>query len=164
MKFIALKNSNRFAIVDDEDYEAVMEFQWSLAEPSKGHFYARKTKGGQRFMHRVVADRAGLTGEAIDHRNHAGLDNRRANLRGCSAMENCWNSRRKVGASGCPGVSKNGKGWVVKFRHAKQCHYFGFFLDLEQAKEVAMAAMAHLRGEFAPPQPSGKVHELRRRA
>lgn len=150
MKFVPLKNSGRIAIVDDEHFDAVMQFEWSLAEPCKGHFYARKTKGGQIFMHRFIAELMGWQAEAIDHINHNGTDNRTENLRPCTAMENTWNSRRKRGVSGCPGVIKAGDGWVVKFRHRRQLHYFGYYLDLDEAKKVAEAALLHLRGEFVP--------------
>lgn len=150
MKFIPLSNSDRFAIVDDEHFDATSQHEWFLATPKVGHAYARRNSGGQRFMHRVIAELCGMRGEVIDHINRNGLDNRSANLRGCSYMENSWNSVRKLGVSGVPGLVKAKGGWVVKFVRAKRSHYFGYYRDLNEAREVAKAALLSLRGDFAP--------------
>lgn len=76
---------NNFALIDDEDFERVSRFVWSV-----NNGYAINQKSQPRQMHRYVMD-AGLfedTGLVVDHINRNRLDNRRSNLRICSVTEN----------------------------------------------------------------------------
>jgi hypothetical protein len=87
MKNIPL-TQGKFAIVDDEDYEELSKYKWTL---SNG--YAIKTKYRKAIlMHRII----NKTPDNLftDHKNGNKLDNRKENLRTCSTTENNRNSRK----------------------------------------------------------------------
>jgi hypothetical protein len=46
MKFVPLTNSDRYAIVDDEDYEAVIQHKWALAAASGSGECVQGTRRG----------------------------------------------------------------------------------------------------------------------
>lgn len=101
MKEIALRGG-LVALVDDADFEAVNRFAWSAYRygAKQTHLYAaRRENDRMLMMHRFILDAA--KGAIVDHINHNGLDNQRANLRFCTHQENMRN--RKKGAGGlCP--------------------------------------------------------------
>jgi hypothetical protein len=115
MKRIALSNTRfggeplGFALVDDEDYELVSRYSWSLAV--RGAIsYAQGPIGRGRsvYMHRLLLSLQLGDRRVVDHRNGDGLDNRRANLRAITTAENMRNRRprlRQVGSSAFRGVS-----------------------------------------------------------
>lgn len=84
------------ALVDDEDYEALVAHRWVTFR--KGNLFyagrnARQPDGSRKyqFMHRIILDApAGLQ---VDHVNHDGLDNRRVNLRLAPGSLNHANAR-----------------------------------------------------------------------
>ena len=99
-----------FAIVDPEEYEALSRYKWwAQLGKHNGTFYAvRNEKRGRVmvrvWMHRVIMGAA--EGLFVDHINHNGLDNRKANLRLATAAQNAWNSvRGKRGSSKYKGVA-----------------------------------------------------------
>lgn len=82
----------RIALIDDADAEIASRHKWR----SKGSeddwangLYVASTKG--LGLHRLVM--APPPGMSVDHINHNGLDNRRANLRLCTTQENARNRR-----------------------------------------------------------------------
>jgi hypothetical protein len=90
----------KFAIVDGRDFLKLYMFNW-YAKPSFSTFYARRTfyengKKKEIFMHRQIMQPE--RGFCIDHRNHIGLDNRRANLRQATYAQNNCNRPKKIGA------------------------------------------------------------------
>jgi hypothetical protein len=100
--------SDKVAIVDDEDYDRVMEAissrsKWyACSPPTSKKYYAM---GGHRDLsiHRVVMKAP--KGMDVDHINGDPLDNRKENLRLCSRSENCRNKKvRADSKSGFKGV------------------------------------------------------------
>ncbi|MDD5135165.1 MAG: HNH endonuclease, partial [Phycisphaerae bacterium] len=79
---IALAEGN-FAIVDPEDYLKLCRFSWQLKKcPHTSYAWRGFMKEGKKiilYMHREIMNPP--KGMLIDHINHDGLDNRRANLR-----------------------------------------------------------------------------------
>lgn len=74
-----------FAIVDQEDYEYVKNYKWSVGKKGKACYAYRmqKTAGGKhrqwrQSMHRLIMKAP--PDMLVDHINHNGLDNRKANL------------------------------------------------------------------------------------
>jgi hypothetical protein len=84
MKYIPL-TKNKFAIIDDDDFERVSIFKWHYE-----HGYARvKNKQESFYLHQFIL---GKNSKEIDHINNNPLDNRKVNLRVCSCSENSANS------------------------------------------------------------------------
>lgn len=85
-----------YALVDAADYELLAKYSWH-AKPDRNTVYARTRipGGGPRMlMHRLLT--GAQSGQLVDHINGNGLDNRRANLRLCTAAENIRNKQRKL--------------------------------------------------------------------
>lgn len=111
MKQIPL-TQGKFAIVDDEDEQWLLEYCWWYTKT--GYAEGRKrvgkkgmqhgiVRGGPRvLMHRLILN-AGV-GEFGDHINMNGLDNRRSNLRIATKSQNMANSGSRGGTSKYKGV------------------------------------------------------------
>ncbi|MHA2067868.1 MAG: HNH endonuclease, partial [Candidatus Thorarchaeota archaeon] len=86
----------KYAIVDPDDYDRLSKYKW-YATRSEHTFYARRTDltGRKRRiirMHREIIKVP--DGMFVDHINHNGLDNRKANLRLATRAQNNYNRRR----------------------------------------------------------------------
>jgi hypothetical protein len=100
MKKIKL-TKDKYALVDDEDYERVSQFKWCAHLTSRGtKFYAvRYTRVSERGrwksvnirMHHFILDIAPSElppGHVVDHDDHDGLNNQRSNLKIITQREN----------------------------------------------------------------------------
>lgn len=84
-----------FATVDDEDFEWLSAWKWSVicGDRGSGPYAAMYAKSSSAIrMHRLITGAA--AGQFVDHINGDPLDNRRANLRLCTMSENNRNKRR----------------------------------------------------------------------
>ncbi len=148
----------KFAIVDEEDYDRLNQYKW-CAVKGGDNFYANRN-GGNRGklsrtfivkMHReVLNDPPGMI---VDHINHNGLDNRKANLRIVTKEQNLWNSRKNISsrASRYKGVSfcKRDKRWRAHITYKKKRTFIGSFLDEQAAAKAYDEKAKQLFGEFA---------------
>ena len=103
------------AIVDDEDFERVAQYNWSASCKKHTIWDVRRPCPNSRkniYLHRFILD---VTDPKIqvDHRNHNGLDNRRSNLRVTGRAGNVHNTRKRV-----PPTSSRFKG--VNWREQRQ--------------------------------------------
>lgn len=149
--YIELTQGKR-AIIDDCSFEELRKHAWHAAK--RGHtFYAVSRERVTRrtmLMHREVLRLAGVELSAhTDHRNGDGLDNRLANLRPASAMENASNKmRRRHGFKGIFFCKANNK-WCAQIGHNNSHKHLGYFLSDKAAAAAYDAAAIELFGEFA---------------
>lgn len=152
MKTILL-TQGRVAIVDDEDYDLLMQYSWQV---EKRRLYAvGNTKGSIKErkrlrMHRLIMDAP--ADMQVDHINGDGLDNRKCNLRICSNSQNMMNGRkRKNGTSKYKGVSyfkRDGRWRAVISNFGKYTH-IGYFDTEEEAAMAYNEIARNIFGEFA---------------
>lgn len=151
---ITLTNGMK-AVVDDEDYERLSRFNWRAQESNNGVWYAYRLSGrdeaGKRhlmMMHRAVLGLA--PGDpVVDHRDHNGLNNRKANLRLASHSQNQQNRRRKAGKFVGVHWHTQRNRWQARIREGQKTHSLGMFDTAEEAARARDAAAIRLRGEFA---------------
>jgi hypothetical protein len=170
MKLIPLVNSDKFAMVDDTDYDWLSQWIWRLDVGKTGIEYAKRfdhvgpirpaywstRKTESIYMHREIL---GLTDRRIktDHRDGNGLNNQRFNLRAASHGQNLANARQWKGTRGVPPTSRyRGVSWhqqprrwraVIQF-NKKQIN-LGNFRTEEAAAKAYDKAAKRLFGEFA---------------
>jgi hypothetical protein len=153
MKIISLGNSDEFAVVDDEDFEKVNQFNWTLS--ANGYAYRRMARPERKvvFMHRFILSFNDPSLD-VDHINGKKLDNRKSNLRIATRSQNMKNSKAKsTNPSGYKGVNLRRFRWVNTWRASievkgKQIHIGSFKTPEEAAHAYDQAAKKYF-GEFA---------------
>jgi hypothetical protein len=187
------KHGQHIALIDEEDWEKVSQHHWFLQNNGKGVLYvgariphpdggyritpsdgARRARKKTILLHRVIMNPS--PGYVVDHKNHNTLDNRKANLRVCTPLENARNIRgKKNSACKYKGVHKSGKyTWTAQIRATEEAKT-KCIATCPSPEEAALAYDAEAikrHGEFAclnfPDGPSQEVLDLveegRRRA
>lgn len=144
-----LLTQNKFAVVDDDDFEYLSQFNWDTKK-SRGTFYARRFLSGKRIMmhNEIMKPTSGMF---VDHIDGNGQNNQKSNLRICTFAQNNRNaSKRKDNTSGFKGVSKakNGK-WYAQVRiNGKHVLSKLFDSPIDAAHAYDEAAKQYF-GEFA---------------
>lgn len=142
------------ALVDDEDYEIVNKYKWRVIEKNLNTYATTSIrKGGKKAtvrMHRLIMNPP--ADMQVDHKNHNGLDNRRHNLRVCTASQNGANRRKQAGMKykyrGIWFDKRAGKfGAQIKVNY-KLIH-IGFYDDDAAAARAYDEKAKELFGEFA---------------
>jgi hypothetical protein len=140
MKQIKL-TQNKYAIVDDEDFDLVNKYKWRFAGDGYAltNIYLGRVNGKSKCltftMHSLFLD-VPTKGYVIDHINRNKLDNRRKNLRVASRSLNAFNTGVwKHNKSGITGVSwdKVNNKWRAAINKNKKAINLGRFADLEKA-------------------------------
>jgi len=147
----------KYAKVELADYKRLREYEW-LAKKGNNSFYARRhVKGGKKgketliYMHQDIIKVP--EGMVVDHINHDGMDNRRANLRAATYSQNLCNTRKRSGAtqSKYKGIywRKKNRKWQAQITFEKKRMSLGYFRsEIDAAKAYDMAAKKYF-GEFA---------------
>lgn len=159
----------KYAIVDDEDYEELIKYDWSCSK--NGYAQRRFEKENKKVstypMHRQILGLTFGDKSCVDHINGNKLDNRKSNLRICNRTQNNHNvGLSKRNKSGVKGVSrhcnkyklKNGttvvkEYWYAKIRVNGKDRGLGLYPytdeGLEQAKIAYNNAAIQHYGSFA---------------
>ena len=156
MKKLPLRGKNgkgKFTMLDDEDAARLEEMGVSLYADkiSKNGTYVRFSYEGKKFyLHRFLMQPS--KEKVVDHINHNPLDNRKANLRICTHLQNLRNSKSRRNSSS----KYKGVRWVdsrQKFRveicHNKKRVNLGCFEKETDAALAYNAKAKELFGEFA---------------
>lgn len=142
-----------FAKCSPEDFDMLSATVWSaLVRGLTPYAVGRPGPGQHRPMHRVVSGEP--DGYLVDHRNHDGLDNRRANLRPATQQQNLANRRKVPGfSSGYIGVSwsRRHSKWFAQVSIGGVRSYLGSSRDEAEAARYYDYAVRRTRGEFASP-------------
>src|SRR5258708_6818527 len=112
MREIKLGNSELWAIVDDEDYDEINKYCWTLIKDGRQNYAVRSIKKNKKDgseywsivkMHKII------TGyDKTDHADHNGLNNQRGNLRQTTESKNGANRLKNA----VPGYSRyKGVSW-----------------------------------------------------
>jgi hypothetical protein len=144
------------ALVDEEDYDYLMQWKWYASPDGRATRKIALGKVGkvgkfQRvFMHRLINKTP--EGMHTDHINGDPLDNRKLNLRNCNPQQNARNRKSYIGSkSRFKGVSwhKRQKAWVAYICvNYKTSHLGTFKTEEDAAIAYNFAALDHF-GEFA---------------
>ena len=159
MKIVPLggaKAAGRVALVDDEDYDLVMQYRWNLLEKVRRSVhgldlvYARSHEGRNADRRTLLMHKL-LTGWAeTDHVDHNGLNNQRHNLRDATKTQNRANQRLGSGYySQFKGVSLAHRDCPSRWRAYICGRHLGTFHSEVEAALAYDAAARVTFGEFA---------------
>lgn len=146
-----------FTLVDDEDYEALIQYKWQANSVMGGrHFYARRNWRGEgskpcyTLMHRAIMNAP--KGMDVDHIDGDRLNNTRSNLRIVTRSQNLAN-RGSHGIHGFKGiriVPKNtNKPYGVYIGHNYKQIYLGSYSTVIEAALAYDRKAKELYGDFA---------------
>ncbi len=146
----------KYAIVDDDDYYRLARYKW-YAQKAWNTYYAvrngpRRAGAKQKsiLMHREVLQVG--DGLVVDHINHNGLNNRKANLREATFSQNNYNRRGNLKncSSKYKGVHLHrGKKWRAMIKVNKKSMHIGSFDDEAEAARAYDKTARELQGDFA---------------
>lgn len=143
------------ALVDDEDYERVMQFKW-YAHRDNGNVYARSDirRNGKKVslrLHRFILDAP--PDVLVDHADGNGLDCTRRNIRFATVSQNNANKNTPGSSSGYRGVvlDRRRGTWTARISvNGHEFNRFGFGNPRDAARAYDVMAIEHF-GQFARP-------------
>lgn len=156
-KRIRLSVKGKFAIVDDEWYEHLMQWKWTYVNEkgAKGKGYAKRqiVVGAKTITIPMQNEIMGFKkGRIVDHINLNSLDNQEKNLRWATYSQNLHNmKRRKNNTSGYKGVSynKGKKRWRARIHIDGVEIVLGLFGNVKDAARAYDRTAKKLMGKFA---------------
>lgn len=150
-----------YVIVDDDDYELLIQFSWSLSRKGYAQAYipvkwkSKYTCGANIQMQRMILWDSLNKGLFVDHINRNKLDNRRENLRVCSMYESNRNrgkilfKRKQSIVSEYKGVWWDKNKWRCAITVNNEKIYIGRFKTEKEAAIAYNKAASFYFGEYA---------------
>lgn len=150
-----LLSEEEVALVDDEDFDELSQFNWFILRKPRYTSYAIRNvwadgKATRLLMHRAILKLG--PDRYIDHRDGNGLNNVRSNLRVANHQQNAMNSRlRSDNTSGFKGVcfDRKRQKYVANITIDGKLTYLGLFFDPKEAHVAYCEAAKKYFGEFA---------------
>ena len=138
-----------YALVDAKHYEWLSQYKWSVHDtgPGKAQYAVRGHKGKKIFMHREIMHTP--PGMVVDHINRNSLDNREANLRNCTRLQNLQNRYWHAGQSQYRGVCPQSDKWMATVGYNNETIYVGLFDDEIEAAKARDRKAYELAGPYA---------------
>lgn len=137
-------------LVDREMLPMLSQHSWCMTSYKNDHIYAVANINKKLVrMHRLILNCN--SSDVVDHINGNTLDNRKCNLRICTAKDNSRNATvSKNNSSGVTGVSQlpNGK-WRTRIMVDRKEISLGHYDDFNTAVEVRLRAEQKYFGEFS---------------
>jgi hypothetical protein len=144
------KHSDKYVLVDDEDYEWLNSLRWYYSTGYACHSYRIDGVDKKLYMHSYLMNTP--PGYFTDHINGNPLDNRYANLRICTKYQNTLNRRVPTSnTSGYVGVQyhkRTGK-WYATIGYKKKVISLGYYDTKEEAIQARIEGVAKYHGEYA---------------
>jgi hypothetical protein len=146
----------KYAIVDPEDFERLNKHKWHAVRQNNTFYAIRCTGPAKKTtyirMHREIIHPPRHL--VVDHINHNGLDNRKANLRSATRAQNNYNRliiKRKGASSKYKGVAwkEDRKKWRARIHFNGKLIFLGYFKDEIQAAKAYDIAAKKYYGRFA---------------
>lgn len=149
IKISSTKYPGKIALVDDEDYEYLNQWNWMLAVQPKTSYAVAWINNKSIKMHRLIMKVNGHK-NIVDHKNRNGLDNQKHNLRICTHSQNNSNRiKRKECTSKYLGVHKGYKNRYVVCSCKDGKSVYGGTYDNESDAALSYNKLAlSLHGEF----------------
>lgn len=138
------------AVVDEEDYSYLSQWNWCVLKVEKLCYAVRNIKDGVILMHRQLLNAP--KGKEIDHKDGDGLNNCRSNLRICNHQQNHYNLRNQVNTSSIyKGVywDKDKHKWRASLKVEGKIKRLGRFKDEVLAALAYNQAATRYHGEYA---------------
>lgn len=135
MKRIVL-TQEKSALVDDEDFEALSQWNWIAVKIGKTYYATRSIE--PRYLHRVLMKPAKRM--CVDHIDGDGLNNQKSNLRVVSHSANLSNrvfknTNNKSGTNGLSWAKERGM-WHARLIREGKKHFLGYFKRKEDAEKA----------------------------
>lgn len=153
-------NTNIEFYFDLEDYDKIKDYCWHDYISSSG--YHMLTASEPNTNKNILMTHV-LGYKWHDHIDRNPLNNRKVNLRPCTASQNNMNqSKQSNNTSGFIGVSwsKQYKKWVSYININKKTTYLGRFVSKADAIKTRLQAESEYYGEFAPQRHLFKEYEI----
>jgi len=147
----------KYAKVDPADYKRLRGYEW-IAKKGRNSFYALRRvptgKAGKKalvYMHQEIIEVPEPM--VVDHINHDGMDNRRANLREATYSQNMCNVRKRSGTkhSKYRGIywKKKNRKWGATIGFEKKRIHLGYFRNEIDAARAYDRAARRYHKDFA---------------
>lgn len=155
MKRIKL-TQNKFALVDNSDYEWLNNFKWYPDKSGDKNFYVVRNSKDCNGKHKKIRMHQEIMGTPrgmeTDHIDGNGLNNQRKNLRICTRSQNQHNrGKYKCNTSGYKGVSwhKVKKKWSANIGVNGKLIFIGDYFTIEQAYKAYCMACQEYHKDFS---------------